>query len=111
DQRQPETIGLPGPLAALNRLVVCPAHRGRGFASLLDQARLEAARAEGCLFAVVAAHGPRVHALQTLGFADPCHVVSNFLALDGSERAVKSAVLVLSFKPSGEGAISPSTSA
>jgi GNAT superfamily N-acetyltransferase len=98
DQRQHETAGLPGPVAALNRLVVCPAHRGRGFARLLDQARVEAARKAGCMFAVVAAHGQRVPALQAFGFVVACPVVSRFLAIAGGERLVESAVLVLPLK-------------
>jgi GNAT superfamily N-acetyltransferase len=95
DQRLPETVALPGPVAALNRLVVCPEYRGRGLARLLDQARVGAARSARCRFAVVAAHGSRVAALQAFGFTVVCGVVSQFLATDGSERAVESAAMLL----------------
>jgi GNAT superfamily N-acetyltransferase len=105
DQRHPKTVALPGPVAALNRLVICPDHRGRRFARLLDQARVEAARASGCLFAVVAAHGPRVSALQACGFAVACGAVSRFLSVDGVERLVESAVLVLPFGPPDVGTV------
>jgi GNAT superfamily N-acetyltransferase len=39
---------LPGPIAVLTRLVVDRAHAGQGLSSLLDQARIEHARAAGC---------------------------------------------------------------
>jgi GNAT superfamily N-acetyltransferase len=98
DQRQQETLRLPGPIAAMNRLVVCPAHRGRGRARLLDKARVEAAHTAGCRFAVVAAHGQRVAVLRALGFAVACSAVSRFVTIDGGERFVESAVLVLPLK-------------
>jgi hypothetical protein len=49
----------------------------------------------GSTVAVVAAHGPRVQALQAHGFVIACPVVSRFLAITGGARLVESAVLVL----------------
>jgi SAM-dependent methyltransferase/GNAT superfamily N-acetyltransferase len=60
----------PPPIASLNRLVVHPEFRGKGFAEVLDEMRIQAAEGTGCCCRVVATPaGPkRLAQLSNAGF-------------------------------------------
>ncbi|QEH38505.1 hypothetical protein OJF2_71080 [Aquisphaera giovannonii] len=93
--RSRPTRALRPPFAAMNRLVVAPEWRGRGFARLLDECRIRDALEAGCTCVLVEAHGPRIRALGELGFELMHRVDSRFRGTDGHIRLVPSALLVL----------------
>ena len=64
------TDSLPKPIASINRLVVSPDHRRRGYARLLDCARIAAAEKSGygCIVAETPSGAGRVRALLSHGF-------------------------------------------
>lgn len=75
----------PAPVASLNRLVIHPEFRGRGWAERLDKVRILAAAAAGCRCAVGETQSPRrVRQLEDAGFrvVGPCrpYAPGNFLA-------------------------------
>lgn len=81
---------LPAPIASLNKLVVHPAHRGRGLSRRLAEARIAAARAAGAKSIVVEVVPHRVKPMRELGFIergpsaqDPDYLVSfTLMSLD-----------------------------
>lgn len=64
------SVGLPGPVASINRLVVDPNFAGKGLSRLLDDARIADARARDCasIIGETFANTSRVGALEALGF-------------------------------------------
>ncbi|WP_031528063.1 GNAT family N-acetyltransferase [Dyadobacter crusticola] len=57
-----------GPFASLNRLVVAPGYRGNGFSSILDETRIEFARAQGARAIIAQPVESRIKPLEELGF-------------------------------------------
>ena len=57
------------PIASINRLVVDPAFRGRGFAKILDQERIKVATQYGSKVMIAFPQLSRLESLQKLGFS------------------------------------------
>jgi GNAT superfamily N-acetyltransferase len=57
-----------GPFASLNRLVVAPQFRGKGFSSVLDEARIQFAEENGAKLIIAQPIASRIKPLEDLGF-------------------------------------------
>ncbi|CAG4998411.1 hypothetical protein DYBT9275_01995 [Dyadobacter sp. CECT 9275] len=57
------------PFASLNRLVVAPEHRGKGFSGLLDNARIAFAKESGIKVIIAQPIASRIEPLEKLGFS------------------------------------------
>ncbi|WP_215233371.1 GNAT family N-acetyltransferase [Dyadobacter linearis] len=57
-----------GPFASLNRLVVLPGFRGKGFSGVLDQARIQFAQSQGARSIIAQPIASRIKPLEDLGF-------------------------------------------
>ncbi|WP_234646734.1 GNAT family N-acetyltransferase [Dyadobacter sp. CY356] len=57
-----------GPFASINRLVVDPDYRGKGFSSVLDEARVDFARQQGIKVIIAQPIESRIRSLEELGF-------------------------------------------
>jgi GNAT superfamily N-acetyltransferase len=57
-----------GPFASLNRLVVAPDYRGKGFSSILDHARIDYAEEHGASLIIAQPVATRIQPLERLGF-------------------------------------------
>lgn len=57
-----------GPFASLNRLVVAPEYRGKGFSGILDHARIRFAETQGARSIIAQPIASRIKALEDLGF-------------------------------------------
>ncbi|MCE6990064.1 GNAT family N-acetyltransferase [Dyadobacter sp. CY323] len=57
-----------GPYASLNRLVVAPEYRGKGFSTLLDEARINYAATNGAKMIIAQPVASRIKSLEELGF-------------------------------------------
>lgn len=57
------------PIASINRLVVDPLYRGRGFSKILDNERIKAAKQHGSKVMIAFPQLSRLHSLEKLGFS------------------------------------------
>jgi len=70
DGIQQMIVGIPGPLAALDRLVIHPSMRRQDLSRVLTDVRIRAARSQGVRSMIVEAAPNRVPPLLDLGFVD-----------------------------------------
>lgn len=84
DERHPELAVLGGPLASLNRLVVAPEYRSRGYGRQVSQACIDSARASGCSAIIAASHGRGLDVFRKLKFAFIRPARTRFLRLNGT---------------------------